>query len=425
MVGPEGPWKPSFAACGASLRPPGEGRKVSGRQENRVVERRGLCHHREPHPSLGRDEVAAEMSRLEQPGLEILAWHRGVVPHCMTADRIWASRGYGLLARDAAGPWRSLGQVPQPAWRRVCAQSELVTLGLRLGVHGVVRLASGALLVCVSGGLLRGGEGGPWQTVMEFEGFRKPARQGLAQDRKGRIFLAQYARNHNRAQAMHLWRSEDDGRSFQVLRRFEPGEVRHLHFVQEDPVDGSLWLGTGDRSDESSLRRSTDGGETWDVVGRGSQKWRAMSLAFLTDAIYYGTDAGSDSPEYTNQIVRLDRRTGEAVEVRARPGPGARRHRDPRGRRADRHSRRGRRQRGRRLRPRVAQPGRRRLARGRLLARPGRNPGGSSTGWPSSYPGRPRRRTSVSCCAACRACRWASSRPGCARTLRAWLPAGG
>jgi hypothetical protein len=239
----------------------------------------------------------------------------------MTADRIWASRGYGLLARDAEGPWRSLGQVPQPAWRRVCAQSELVTLGLRLGVHGVVRLASGALLVCVSGGLLRGGEGGPWQSVMEFEDFRKPARQGLAQDRKGRIFLAQYARNHNRALTMHLWRSEDDGRSFQVLRRFEPGEVRHLHFVQEDPVDGSLWLGTGDRSDESSLRRSIDGGETWDVVGQGSQKWRAMSLAFLNDAIYYGTDAGSDSPEYKNQIVRLDRRTGEAVEVRAVQGP--------------------------------------------------------------------------------------------------------
>jgi hypothetical protein len=197
-----------------------------------------------------------------------------------------------------------------------------LTQALRLGVHGMVRLASGGMLVCVSGALLRAEEeGAPFECVLRFEGFRKPARQGFTRDAKGRVFLAQYALNHARGLTMHLWRSDDDGRSFQAIHRFEPGSIRHIHFVQEDPEDGSLWMGTGDADAESAIYRSSDGGSSWDVVGRGSQEWRAIGLAFRPDGIYFGTDAGSDAGHYANRILRLDRRRGTLEELGRLQGP--------------------------------------------------------------------------------------------------------
>ena len=44
-----------------------------------------------------------------------------------------------------------------------------------------------------------------------------------------------------------------------------------------------------------------------ETVGEGDETWRAVSMVFTEDSIYYGTDA-----EYrANQIYRIDRKTGE------------------------------------------------------------------------------------------------------------------
>jgi hypothetical protein len=255
------------------------------------------------------------------PTLEILARQPGITPHWVGQDGVLASRGYALLERRGSEGWRRLGRVDVEAWRRGGSRLTWIALGLRLGIHAAVPLPSGALLVAVNGRLVRLESGGPARTVLEFEGFRKPTRDGLACDRSGRAYLAQYTLNPGRDRAIRLWRSQDDGRHFDEIHRFEPGQVRHIHFVQEDPFDGSLWLGTGDRNEESGLYRSIDGGETWQVVGHGGQEWRAISLAFRPEAIYWGTDAGNDAGSYANRILRLDRHTSRLEEQVRVQGP--------------------------------------------------------------------------------------------------------
>lgn len=261
------------------------------------------------------------MSRFENPGLDVIAQHSGIVPHWLGPGTVVASRGYHLLESSGQGAWRRLGSVQESLGRRILSRIELASLALRLGIHALVPVASGGYLLCVNGRLARTNTDGGFDTVMRFQEFHKPAREGLMRDRKGRIFLAQYARNPQRELSMHIWRSDDDGLHFEPIHCFEPGQVRHIHFVQEDPLDGSLWMGTGDRDDESGIFRSSDGGDSWEEVGRGAQDWRAISLAFRPEAIYFGTDAGNDVHDYTNRILRLDRRTGRLDEVQRIQGP--------------------------------------------------------------------------------------------------------
>lgn len=258
-----------------------------------------------------------------QPGLTVRHVHPGLQIHAIARGRVWASRGYALVSADLHDPtlhWHPAGQVPMPLWRRGVASSDLLGQALRLGVHGLLPLASGALLASVSGRLLRSDDGHQWEPVQHYQDFRKPTRNGLTADAQGRVWLAQYSLNPDRNQPIHLWRSQDDGRTFQQAHRFEAGEVRHIHFLQQDPYDGSLWMGTGDADRESALWRSVDG-TTWDVVGAGSQQWRAIALAFREDAIVWGTDAGTDAPDYANRIVRFDRKSRQIETLQRVQGP--------------------------------------------------------------------------------------------------------
>ncbi len=144
--------------------------------------------------------------------------------------------------------------------------------------------------------------------VSEFAGYRgnKPAQRGICVADTGDIFFGEYTVNLSNKNPTSLYRSSDNGRTFTEIYRFEKDAIRHIHFVQWDPYERCLWMGTGDRDCESMIFRSGDYGDTWEKIGGGSQNWRAEGMVFTEDAIYWGTDAGSVSdPSY---VIRMDRR---------------------------------------------------------------------------------------------------------------------
>ncbi len=295
------------------------------------------------------------------PGVEVLErgvgwnllallWDGGDAAETAGRGRLLASQGSFLAARDMdlRGPsdaWQPVDTVPaslavrltaRPARRVLQTASDhtpipptllawtrpqdWLAMAARLGVHQATQLPSGTLLVGVSRRLLRRERQGWWQTTLRYDGFRKPTRNGLLVDKLGRAWLAQYALNRDRSQSIRLWRSDDDGKSFVPVRTFGAGEVRHIHFIQQDPIDGALWLGTGDRDSESALWRSRDG-DNWEQIGGGSQQWRAMGLGFTDDAVVWGTDAGLDAPHFDNVLVRWTRATGDLTVEQAVQGP--------------------------------------------------------------------------------------------------------
>ncbi len=280
------------------------------------------------------------------PGVTLFGQWPGVTLHSFERDAAghlfaWASRGTSLLrAMVVSGAdidWQHAGTVPErclPTADRVLGAADGATAiapGLqhltshlanaaRSGIHQLVTLPSGTRLVGLNGKMLRWTASGDWSVALTYNGFRKPARWGVLADRQGRAWIAQYALNPQRTQTITLYRSTDDGRTFVPARVFAAGEVRHLHFVQQDPVDGSLWLGSGDRDSESAIWRSIDG-DQWQRVGGGDQAWRAIGLAFLADAVVWGTDAGSDAEHFANVALRWDRANGQLRAEQAVAAP--------------------------------------------------------------------------------------------------------
>ena len=110
--------------------------------------------------------------------------------------------------------------------------------------------------------------------------------------------------------------------SWQIAKVFEPGDIRHLHFVKWDEYAQCLWMGTGDYGEngaENRLYQSVDNGDSWRLVGQYSQDWRAIGVCFTENYLYWGTDAGS-CPD-TVHFVRMNRQTEQLEVLEDMEGP--------------------------------------------------------------------------------------------------------
>lgn len=67
--------------------------------------------------------------------------------------------------------------------------------------------------------------------------------------------------------------------------------VRHVHTVAVDPYTGHVWVGTGDIDIHSKLLCSDDNGESFRLVGLGSQAYRTLSIWFTQRYVYWSMDA--------------------------------------------------------------------------------------------------------------------------------------
>jgi hypothetical protein len=246
------------------------------------------------------------------------------IPDCRLlwtdGQRSLGAKGNRLVVFDGALAPKELAVVGEP-WERRLSRVRLARHFLRLGVHHFLPLRDGAYLVVLRKRAYRLGADGEIESTFRFPRGNKPAAKGVCVAPGGEIFLAEYALNGDRKLPAMLHRSRDGGRTFQVVHAFQPGEVRHYHFVQWDPHERCLWMGTGDSDAECMLFRSDDGGERWDKVGGGSQHWRAVGVVFRPEALYWGTDAGSDAGKHPNHVMRLARNTGRLERVLEVQGP--------------------------------------------------------------------------------------------------------
>lgn len=92
----------------------------------------------------------------------------------------------------------------------------------------------------------------------------------------------------------------DDGRRWETVT--ELAGVRHIHAVTTDPFTGDLWVTTGDTDAECQIGRLRDG--EFRPVGGGSQRWRAVDLAFTPSSILWGMDC---SYAEENLLLKLPR----------------------------------------------------------------------------------------------------------------------
>jgi len=225
---------------------------------------------------------------------------RGYAVEWLATDSMLLSRRTRLYRQQGTAPPELLGKIPAPWWERAAGRFRLGQRLLRALVYNVVPLGDGSLFVTYGKrvGLLRGGR----FTPLALGRPCRVLRGGAAVGRDGCVYFGEYRTNRER-QNVRVYRYPPGASEVEVAHVFHAGEVRHVHGIQRDPYDDSLWCLTGDFGQECRMLRTDDGFRTLQTVGSGDESWRCVSLLFTATHIYWATDAEFER----NKLYRMER----------------------------------------------------------------------------------------------------------------------
>lgn len=230
--------------------------------------------------------------------------------HGLHDGRLYGSSYQTLYAETREGRLAPTGRIANPLSGRDYCRSQALTARLpkRLVEAGVGAfpttnvwaLPDDLVLATLDRWLLRSPDGGSsWRPVRELP--RSSGPMGVlptALCRDGdRLLLGEYPLGD---ETPRILESTDSGASWDPLVALP--EVRHVHSIQVDPYADEVWVTTGDADEECRVARLRDG--SLDVVGTGSQRWRAVELAFTPGSVLWGMDC---TYAEENAILRLSR----------------------------------------------------------------------------------------------------------------------
>ncbi|MCR6691292.1 MAG: hypothetical protein MRT15_02790 [archaeon YNP-LCB-003-016] len=239
----------------------------------------------------------------------------GKIFHWIEGNKIWASSGYSLYAsEDFGNTFKEIAKLNAPTLMKIASYSRLLSRTFRLGVRAMIKLNNGNILAVASGKVYRICNN-KIECIFVFSKGIGPLRNGLCQDDEGNIYMGEYFMNDEHRYPVNLFKSEDYGKSWRKILSLK--DVRHIHFVQFDPYERKIWVGTGDRDLESKIMVSEDGGESWGIIGCSNQKFRAVSLLFTEEYVYWGTD----TPAKQSYIYRYRRKDGKIERLVPVNGP--------------------------------------------------------------------------------------------------------
>lgn len=226
--------------------------------------------------------------------LRALAW---------SGQTLYASRGYTLLVTDPerSFAWREVGRFNPMWWRTLTSRNRLASRLVRDGFHALAVHPCGNLIAAVPGAIatLIAGEKKFRVTHRVTRGTR-PLHITAVPD--GRVLWGEYFDNPDRA-AVHIYASDDDGKTWYIASTFAEHSIRHIHNIVYDRWQGCLWIFTGDYGRECRIMRASLDFRVMEEVLAGDQQARAVAATVDEDGLYFA----SDTPLEQNYISHLDR----------------------------------------------------------------------------------------------------------------------
>lgn len=155
-----------------------------------------------------------------------------------------------------------------------------------------------------------------------YEVFRLPNTRVImpgaqAVTKNGHMYIGAYCSNKSRQEPVCIYRSTDKGDTWDIVHQFPSNTVKHIHSIRWDPFELSIWIFTGDLDTESHVYKADELLSQLEHVGGGSQTWRACSCFFTEDSVYWGMD----SPLSKCFIIRYDRNERTVSKVAPVFGP--------------------------------------------------------------------------------------------------------
>jgi hypothetical protein len=230
------------------------------------------------------------------PGLRALAW---------VGTDLYASRGYSIVRSRMEDPravnWQLVAYFRPSLRRRISMNHRLAARIFRDGFHALAILAGGQLIGAVPGSIvtLRPGDSEFYESHSITRGTRPLHITAVPE---GQIYWGEYFDNANRDE-VHIYASEDKGKTWYIAYTFGKGEIRHIHNIVHDPWQNCLWILTGDYGDECRILRSSCDLAQVEIVMKGNQQARAVAAVPTEEGLYFS----SDTPLESNHIYRLDR----------------------------------------------------------------------------------------------------------------------
>ena len=126
----------------------------------------------------------------------------------------------------------------------------------------------------------------------------------------GIIYFGQYDQNKNR-KSSNIYKINEKN-IISIAHTFLPGQIRHVHSINNDPyIKNRLWVTTGDNDGECLLLYTDDNFKSISNIGDKSQDFRIVNLGFSKDYLFYGTD----NLIKENYIYRQNRSDGKRMKV--------------------------------------------------------------------------------------------------------------
>ncbi len=255
--------------------------------------------------------------RIESLDAGIWEVQKGLTIHRAEGEVLWASHGHEVwCSPDGGRRWERDGTLPIPSWRRALEPFPLLKRISRGGVTGIWPQSDGSRICIVPKMILRAEVDSPeYQCVFRFpRGFRP---LNLCQGKNGSIYWGEYFLNLTRSAPVHIFRSKNGGKDWEVAFTFPRGSICHVHRIVHDPYEDAFMVCTGDRNGEAGIWKTTDDFRTLKPLVQGEQRYRTASLIVRPHCILYGTD----NPRGDNYIMALDRRSGSVDYIQPVPGP--------------------------------------------------------------------------------------------------------
>jgi hypothetical protein len=137
------------------------------------------------------------------------------------------------------------------------------------------------------------------------------------------VYVGEYSCNNAQSHNVYRGTVHPDGRqdwrtilSFDSIEDYRKNKslltsARHVHIVKVDQATGDLWVGTGDEDIHCRIMLSRDHGDSFQIIGRGSQEWRTLSIWFSQNYAYWNMD--SHEPQKIFRLARTAYQPGESA----------------------------------------------------------------------------------------------------------------
>ena len=208
-------------------------------------------------------------------------------------------------------------RIPANFWYRQCSVSRLWCRLMRYEIKAFGTIPDGNVIAATKRGIYYGQQGVPFMEPARISpvgrGIHFP--MALLVDRQSRVLWGEYWGNSDR-QEVHIFLSEDSGCSYEPVKTFSPGQIRHVHGIWQDPYDQGYWVLTGDENCESGIGWLSGDLRNFEWLIHGSQHCRTVCIFIFKDKLIYATDTEKDY----NYIFSCDRQTGKVEKVADIPG---------------------------------------------------------------------------------------------------------